>query len=93
MIEDKKILEALALQLYKVAESYYDNKVDYYKPRYIDLQIKFTVDPATNEIVHSISCGSKIPPRYIVTPTHQTRDELMDEVLEDQEKYVPIRNS
>ena len=50
MIDLKAIHDELTKYLAEVAESYFDNRVDYYKPRYVDLQIKFSVDPATNAL-------------------------------------------
>lgn len=83
MIDIKAIHDELTKYLSEVAESYFDNRVDYYKPRYVDLQIKFSVDPATNEIIQTVSCGRKIPPRYIGYPRHMTRDQLLEEVKEE----------
>lgn len=83
MLNQKQIHIELAKNLEKVAESYFDNRVDYYKPRYVDLQMKFVVDPATNEIIQYMTCGCKIPYRYIGEPQQMTRDELLDDVLEE----------
>ena len=51
MIDLKAIHDELTKYLSEVAESYFDNRVDYYKPRYVDLQIKFSVDPADRKSV------------------------------------------
>ena len=69
-----------------------DQDINYYKPRYVDLQIKFSVDPATNEIIQTVSCGRKIPPRYIGYPRHMTRDQLLEE-LKEEKKNVSLRNT
>ncbi len=83
MLDQKQIHRELAKNMEQVAQSYFDNKVDYYKPRYVDLQVKFSVDPMTDEVIMAMSCGCKIPQRYIEEPRHMTRDELLQEVLEE----------
>lgn len=83
MLDQKQIHIELARHLEEVAQSYFDNRVDYYKPRYIDLQLKFVVDPATNEIIQYFSSGCKIPYRYIGEPQALTRDDLLDEAMEE----------
>lgn len=59
MIDLKAIHDELTKYLAEVAESYFDNRVDYYKPRYVDLQIKFSVDPATNELYRQCHVGER----------------------------------
>ena len=78
MIDLKAIHDELTKYLSEVAESYFDNRVDYYKP--------------TNEIIQTVSCGRKIPPRYIGHPRHMTRDQLLEEVKEEK-KNVSLRNT